>query len=69
VSELAAADPPAPLPGPGAPEALTIQLTPGAADVLRGMFASGLWGHTLEEAAERLLCERLRDEMINLAQD
>ncbi len=40
-----------------------IELHPKAHELVQQLHATGLWGTTIEETAERLLCERLRQEL------
>lgn len=42
---------------------LTVELHPRVYKLVQRLHATGLWGFSLEETAERLLCERLRQEM------
>lgn len=46
---------------PSAPLELTIRISPQVRHALEQLARTGLYGWSAEDAAERLLCEQLRD--------
>lgn len=42
------------------PETLELEVTPQVVAYLEGLVSTGLYGVTVEEAAERLMCQEIR---------